>query len=188
MKRAVFASMLIAVLAVAAIAVVAQGRGMGQGNQAMMCQQALGLTQAQVADIQRLRTAFMNDTAALRAEMQTKQQEMMSLWAAATPDLARIKAKSGEMDEVRARIQDKAIDLHYAIVTTVLTPDQRAKCLRLCQSGQCGMGCGMGVCPMMGGGMGPGAGMGMGPGAGMGPKGGCGMGMGPTGTGCPMTK
>ena len=193
MKRAVFASILIIALALAAVAVAAQGRGMmggrmGQGNQSMNCQQALGLTQAQTAEMQRLRTAFMNDTAALRTQMQTKQQEMMRLWAAATPNLARIKAKAREMDQIRVRIQDRAIDLHYTIVTKVLTPDQRAKCISLCQSGQCGMGCGMGACPMMGGGMGPGAGMGMGPGAGMGPKGGCGMGMGPTGTGCPLAK
>jgi zinc resistance-associated protein len=203
MKRAVFASMLIVVLALAAIAVVAQGRGMmgghmgqgmgmGQGNQGMNCQQALGLTQAQTAEIQRLRTAFMNNTAGLRTQLQTKQQEMMQLWAATTPNLSQIKAKAREMDQIRAQIEDKAIDMHYAIVTTVLTPEQRAKCLNLCQSGQCGMGMGggmgMGACPMMGGGMGmgPGAGMGMGQGAGMGAKGGCGMGS--TGAGCPMTK
>jgi Spy/CpxP family protein refolding chaperone len=174
MKKIAIIGVLLLALAVIVGGVMAQGRGkgpgpgMGQGmNQPMNCQQYLGLNQAQVAEMQRLNTAFQNDTADLRTQLQTKQQEMAQLWAAADPSLRRIKAKAGEMDQIRARIRDRAIDLHYTIVTQVLTPEQRAKCAECCKSGQCGMGCGMGagVCPM-------------GPGAGMGP-GACGMGMGP---------
>lgn len=211
MKRMLVIGLLILALAVIVGSVMAQqGRGMGprmgQGpNQQMNCQQYLGLNQTQVAEMQRLNTAFQNDTAALRTQLQTKQQEMAQLWTAQNPDLRRIKAKAGEMDQIRARIRDRAIDLHYTIVTRVLTPEQRAKCAECCRSGQCGMGCGMGMgmCPMGGQGMGPGAGAcqmggpGMGPGAGMGPggckmgagpNGPCGAGMGPAGAGCPMAK
>lgn len=192
MKRIGVACILILGLVAVVGGVMAQGRGMGgrmaQGNQPMNCQQVLGLSQSQIGDIQKLNTAFMNDTATLRTQLQTKQQEMLKLWAATDPDVAQIKAKAAEMDQIRAQVHVKAIDLHYTILAQVLSPEQRSKCVQSCQSGQCGMGCGlgMGMCPMGGGGMGmgPGAGMGMG----MGPGGGrgCGMGMCPTGTGCPI--
>lgn len=206
MKKIAIIGVLILALAVIVGGVMAQqGRGMGprlgQGpNQPMNCQQYLNLNQAQMAEMQRLHAAFANDTAGLRTRLQSKQQEMAALWGAQNPDLGAIKAKAAEMDQVRAQIRDRAIDLHYAVVTQVLTPEQRAKCAECCRSGKCGMGCGMaeGACPMGA------CGMGMGPGAGNGPMGcgatgacpagrpgmgrGAGMGAGPNGAGCPMAK
>ena len=186
MKRTVFVCAMILLLALVVVGGMAQGRcggkgpGMAAGNPGMTCQSILGLTQAQLDEIAKLKTAFWNDTTNLQTELQKRQQEIANLWTAQDPNLDLIKEKAADADSVRAQLRNKAIDLHGAVLK-VFTPDQRAKCAECCQSGQCGMGCGIGagICPMGGCGMGPGAGMGMGGGCGMG------TGMGPNGTGCP---
>jgi Spy/CpxP family protein refolding chaperone len=190
MKRSALVYVLVALLALTVIGAMAQGRRGAGGppmappaNPPMTCQSILGLSPAQVGEIDRLRAAFVQDTERLRTELQTRQQEIMKLWAAPLLDVNLIKSKAADTDPIASQLRDKAIDLHAAILG-VFTPEQRAKCAQCCRSGQCGMGCGMGMgCPMggMGMGMGPGMGMGMGPG----PRGG-GMGMGPNGAGCPM--
>lgn len=193
MKRSALVYVLVALLALTVVSAMAQGRR-GNGpmappaNPPMTCQSILGLSQAQVGEIDRLRAAFAQDTERLRAELQTRQQEIMKLWAAPLLDVNLIKSKAADTDPIASQLRDKAIDLHAAILG-VFTPEQRAKCAQACQSGQCGMGCGMGMgCPMggmgMGMGMGPG-GPGMGMGMGPGPRG-CGMGMGPNAAGCLM--
>ena len=190
MKKTTLIYALVALLVLSAIVAMAQGRRAAvQPNQAAApcfanCQKALGLTQAQVAEMTSLKTACMNETAGLRADLQAKMKEIAGLWAVADPDLTLIKQKAAEADLIRAEIREKCIDTCGAVLK-VLTPKQRAKCIKLCQTGQCG-GCGMccglgmgmgmcgmgagnaaGVCPL---GNGPGRGAGMGLGAG---RGGC---------------
>ncbi len=192
MKRMTLVYVLVAAMAAMAIMAVAQGPGNrpggGPGMCSAECQKALGLSQTQVADMAKIRKAFMDDTATLRADLQAKMQEIAGLWKVANPDLGLIKQRAAEADLIRAQIRDKAIDMRGAVLG-VLTPEQRAKCLERCQSGQCGQcgcgacGMGMGMCGMGPGGMGQGCmgggcGM-MGPGAGMGPKKSGGQGMGP---------
>lgn len=181
MKRTALICLLVVALALTVVSAMAQGRrGMGPpvgppANPPMTCQSILGLSQAQVTEMDRMRAAFLADTERLRTELQTRQQEIIRLWAAPRLDVNLIKAKAAETDRITSQLRDKAIDLHASILG-ILTPEQRTKCAQYCQSGQCGMGCGLGMgCPMVGG-----CGMGMGPG----PRG-CGMGIGPTGTGCP---
>lgn len=195
MKRTVLIYALVLLMALMAVIAVAQCRlGTGPAGQpagcAVRCQTALGLSQNQVAEMTKLRTAFANDTADLMKALQAKMKEAADLWLVADPDLQTIKQKAAEADQIRAEIRDKAIDTRGACMK-ILTPDQRTKCAKLCQSGQCGCGmCGMGCGPGMGMGacgMGPGAGLGAGQqgmGAGQG-RGMCG-GRGPAGAGCPL--
>lgn len=189
MKRTALVCLLVVALMLTVVTAMAQGRrGMGRmtppANPPMTCQSILGLSQAQIGEMDRMRAAFVADTERLRTELQTRQQDMLKLWAAPVLDVDLIKARAREADRIASQLRDKSIDLHAAMLG-VLTPEQRAKCAQCCQSGQCGMGCGLGMgCPMTGGcGMGMGMGMGMGPG----PRGG-GMGMGPNGAGCPLAK
>ena len=197
MKKTALIYALVLLVAMTAIVAMAQGkRGNTPANQPggcfVNCQKVLGLSQDQVAEMTRIRTAFTNDTAGLRTDLQAKMKETSALWAVEDPDLQAIKQKAAEADQIRAEIRDKAIDARGAILKQ-LTPAQRAKCIQQCQSGQCGCGMcggpgmGMGLCGMGGGNaagtcpMGTGMGKGCG-GAGMGMGGGrgtCG------GAGCP---
>lgn len=201
MKRTTLIYVLVVALALTAIVAMAQGKRANVlvANQPAgcmaNCQKMLGLSQDQVAEMTRIRTSFMNDTAALRTDLQAKMKEIAGLWAVADPDLQLIKQKAAEADQVRADIRDKGIDARGAMLK-VLTPAQRATCIKRCQSGQCGcgmcdgLGMGMGMCGMGGGNatgtcpMGMGMGKGRG-GAGMGNGGGRGM---CGGVGCPMRK
>lgn len=190
MKRTTLIYALVALLVLSAIVAVAAGRRANvQPNQAASrfanCQVALGLTQAQVAEMTKLKTACMDATSGLRTELQAKMKEIAGLWAAIDPDLTLIKQKATEADMIRAEIREKCIDTCGAILK-VLTPEQRAKCIKMCQAGQCGGG---GMCGGMDMGMGM-CGMGAGNAAGACPKakvdGACGAGMGPkaSGGGC----
>jgi len=190
MRRNTLIYALVLLIALTAIVAMAQGK---RGNPPVVnqpaacfanCQKVLGLSQAQVAEMTRIRTAFMNDTAGLQADLQAKMKEIAGLWAVQTPDLQLIKQKANEADQIRAQIRDKAIDARGAILEE-LTPAQRATCIKMCQSGKCGcgMGCGlgmgMGMCGMAGGNAAGTCPMGMGMGMGMGKgRGGAGMGMG----------
>jgi len=200
MKRTTLIYALVLLVALTAIVAVAQGRRANAPvNQPAgcfaTCQKALGLSQSQVDEMTRLRTASVNDTATLRTDLQAKMKEIADLWLVADPDLQLIKQKAAEADQIGAEIRDKAIDTRGAVLK-VLTPDQRTACIKRCQSGQCGcgmcggLGMGMGMCGMGWGNaagtcpLGPGIGRGRG-GVGMGMGRGMGRGMGPTGTGCP---
>jgi len=208
MKKTTFIYALVLLVALTAIVAVAQGRQANPpANKPVgcfaTCQKVLGLSQAQIAEMTTVRTSFMNDTATLRTDLQAKMKEIAGLWAVADPDLELIKQKAAEADQIRAEIRDKGINARGAMLK-VLTPAQRAACIKQCQSGQCGcgmcdrLGMGMGMCGMgcgnAAGGcpVGPGMGKGCG-GAGMGNGcGGAGMGNGGRsmcgGAGCPVRK
>lgn len=193
MKKTTLIYALVLLVALTAIMAIAQGRrGNPPANQPAggfaMCQKMLGLSQDQVAEMTRIRTLFMDDTATLRTALQAKMKEIAGLWAVDGPDLEAIKQKAVEADQIRAGIRVKAIDAHGAMLKELM-PAQRATCIKQCQGGQCG--CGMCGGPGMGMGMGMGGmgggncpmGMGQGPGgAGMGMGRGCG------GAGCPLRK
>jgi len=152
----------------------------------------LGLTDQQIAQLRQIQQDFLAATQTDRTQLLTKVKEMVQLWSADQPDTTAIKALAAEIDDIRARIRDAAID-RTASVLNVLTPEQRDKLRSLIKSRWPLCGC-FACCGL---GLGPGCGLGMGPGAGMGPRGG-GRGMGPgwgNGTGprggtpfCPLTK
>jgi len=122
----------------------------------------MNLTPEQAGQLFDLRQKFMNDTASLRKDMAVKRAEMTALWRAETPDEKQILAKQKEINDLRTKLQEKAVGF-------------RLQARKICPQ----MGAGFGPrCGIGGGGMGgPGCGLGMGPGGGMGP----GAGMGPGG-------
>jgi len=154
--------------------------------------QELGLTDDQIAQLRQIQLDFLTATQADRTELLAKVKEMAQLWSADPPNISAIKSLAAEINEIRGRLCDAAID-RMASALNVLTPDQRQKLRPILKTRWplcgCCMGCGVGF--------GPGSGLGLGPGAGMGPRGG-GRGMGPgwgNGTGprggtplCPLTR
>ncbi len=122
----------------------------------------MNVTPEQAGQLFDLRQKFMNDTAGLRKDMAMKRAELAAIWRAENPDEKQILAKQKEINDLKAKLQEKAVAF-------------RLQARKICPQ----MGAGFGPrCGIGGGGMGgPGCGLGMGPGAGMGP----GPGMGPGG-------
>lgn len=182
MKRNLIVASVALAVVVATAGAMAQGRGKGpgpqQGKQQIACAQALGLTQAQTDEIAKMRTAFWNDTSALRADCQAVCSEIKTLGP--NPDPKQLDEKNRELAAIRAEMQKRYAAFQQSVMN-ILTPEQKAKCQKMQQSGKNGMGCGLGAC-ILGGAGGPGmgacpAGKAMGPGCGMGP-GACGKGAG----------
>lgn len=195
MKKTTLIYALVLLVALTAIVAIAQGRRanapVNQPAGCMAnCQAVLGLSQTQVADMSVIRKSFVDKTATLRTDLQAKMQEIAGLWAVAVPDLELIKQKAAEADQIRAKIRNQAIDARGAMLSQLI-PEQRAICIKQCQTGQCRcgicdvLGMGMGMCGMVGGNAAGACPMGMGMGRG---RGGAGMGMGRGcgGGSCPM--
>jgi len=186
MKSRAVATLLIAALVLTAGAVIAQrgrggpGQGMGMGM-AGSCGLGLGLgmgpaaiselslSNDQVAQLQKITNQFVSDTQQLRAQLQTRLNELAQLWTAEEPSRSAIRSKIAEVDHVRAQIRDAMIDRTFATMK-VLTPAQKTKLRGLVKNRPgfgvgmgygLGLGCGMGGgnCYLMGG-QGPGGGQG----------------------------
>ncbi len=151
----------------------------------------LGLTDQQLAQLRQIQQDFLTATLADRTELLAKIKQMIQLWSADEPNVGAIRQLAADIDEIRARIRDAAID-RAASALSILTPEQRDKLKSIIKSRwpMCWWcaGCGLGL--------GPGGGLGLGPGPGAGPRGGRGMGPGwGNGTGprggtpfCPLTR
>jgi Spy/CpxP family protein refolding chaperone len=159
MKTKLLASLLIAVLVLAAGTVIAQrgrggpGRGMGRAmagpcglglglGMGPTVVTELGLTSDQVTQLQKITDQFVSDTKTPRAQLQTKLGELAQLWTAENPDESAIRAKIAEVDSVRAQIRDAMVDRTLASMK-VLTPEQKTK-LRDLVKNRPGFGIGMG--------------------------------------------
>jgi Spy/CpxP family protein refolding chaperone len=191
MRTRTIAALLIAALVLTAGAAMAQrgrggpGQGMGMGmgmpgscglglglGMGPAVVSELGLTNDQVAQIQKITDQFVTDTQQLRAQLQTRLKELAQLWTAEEPNKSAIRSKIAEVDRVRAQIRDAMIDRTFATMK-VLTPAQKTKLRDLVKNRPgfgvgmgygLGMGCGMGGgnCYMMGGPGGQGLGGGRG--------------------------
>jgi len=180
MKSRAIVTLLIAALVVTAGAVIAQrgrggpGQGMGIGmgmpgscglglglgvGPAVVSE--LGLTNDQVAQLQKITDQFVWDTRQLRVELQTRLNELAQLWTVEEPSKSAIRSKIAEVDHLRARIRDAMIDKTFAAMS-VLTPAQKTKLRSLVKNRPgfgvamgygLGLGCGMGGynCYLMGG-------------------------------------
>jgi len=121
------------------------GMGPGPGMMNPAVASSLNLTEDQKAQIGSRRDAFMEETAPLRSELFTKREEMRQLWAAASPDQGQITAKQQEVQEIRSRIQEKAIQ-YKLDCRQMLTPEQQGQLTTLAASRggwRGGRGCGM---------------------------------------------
>lgn len=179
MRQKLLVTLLIAALLLTAGAVVAQrgrgGPGLGMGRAAGVAPcglglglglgpavvSELGLTNDQVAQLQKITNQFVVDTQQLRAQLQTKLNELAQLWTAENPNESAIRSKIAEVDQVRSRIRNAMVDRTFAVMK-VLTPAQKTKLRGLVKNRPgfglgmgygLGLGCGMGGgnCYLMGG-------------------------------------
>ena len=173
MKSRAIATLLVAALVLTAGAVIAQrgrggpGQGMGMGmgmpgscglglglgiGPAAISE--LGLSDSQVAQLQKITNQFTSDTQQLRAQLQTKLSELAKLWTAEKPNESAIRSKVAEVDRTRAKVRDAMIDRTFSAMK-VLTPAQKTKLRNLVNNRPgfgVGMGCGLGLgCGMNGG-------------------------------------
>jgi len=88
--------------------------------------QALGLTDAQTAQIRDLREANLKDIKPLRDKMFSKRGDLKLLWLQKTPDREKITAAQKEIGSLRDQMQDKMTS-HRLAMFNVLTPEQRTK-------------------------------------------------------------
>ena len=163
MKRAVAIVGILALVAVVALPVLAQGPGAGRGR--MMEGYGPGgpgegprsgwddkLTDEQRTQLDKLHQKFFDETAAVRSQMAAKHSELNILMNTSNPDFEKAKALHKELTDLRGKMGQERIKMFAE--ERKINPDARF-----------GMGWGRGG--MKGGGPG-GGGMGMGHGRGMG--------------------
>jgi Spy/CpxP family protein refolding chaperone len=128
------------------------GLGLGMGPTAIS---ELGLSDNQVAQLQKITNQFISDTQQLRAQLQTELSELAKLWTAEKPNEAAIRSKIAEVDGIRTQIRNAMIDRTFTVMR-VLTSDQKSKLRNLVKNRPgfgVGMGYGLGLgCGMNGGG------------------------------------
>jgi len=112
-------------------------------------QTELSLTEAQLAQTEALRQAFVKKVAPLRQQMREKNVEIVRLLMDDQPDMTRIDALLDEIAALQRQVQALAVD-HLRQQAKLLRPEQRTEFFQLMEEG---------VCPVEGhpmrGGMGP---------------------------------
>jgi len=104
-----------------------QGMGMGYSNRGVpYCESLSNLTAEQSVKLSGLREQRLKEVTPLRSELINKRAELRVLWTQASPDGAAINAKQKEINELRAKMQER--NTYYRLERQkVLTPDQRAQ-------------------------------------------------------------
>ena len=104
-----------------------QGMGIGYLNRGVpYCQGLSNLTAEQSAKLSELREQSQKEVTPLRSELINKRAELRVLWTQASPDGAAINAKQKEINDLRAKIQER--NTHYRLERQkLLTPEQRAQ-------------------------------------------------------------
>ena len=95
---------------------------------------ALDLTETQVDKLRIMRQDFITQNSALREELFSRQQEMRQLWAGSDVDRERIRDKQAEINELKARLSNEAIDHRLRIRNEVLTGEQQEKLTQMMQN------------------------------------------------------
>ena len=83
------------------------------------------LSTEQRAQIQAFHKRVQSEVAPLRQELQLKRQELRAAWSADAPQREAILTKLAELDTLRQKIRQIAVDERLAIIA-MLTPEQRA--------------------------------------------------------------
>ncbi|RPJ06536.1 MAG: periplasmic heavy metal sensor [Deltaproteobacteria bacterium] len=146
-KTMIIGLSLVVALALMATMALARGPGFGRGfgGPAYGSPPIPNLTAEQSAQIQAVRDGFLKETEPLQKELYAKGQELRQLWTTPNADPDAVKAKQGEISDLRSELQEKATNLKLEI-RKVLTPEQLAQ---MPAAGR-GFGPGMGSGPMMG--------------------------------------
>ncbi|MBN1960638.1 MAG: Spy/CpxP family protein refolding chaperone [Deltaproteobacteria bacterium] len=87
---------------------------------------ALGLNEDQQKQIEALRAPLVTEMNTVREQMQTKHNELITLWQAVTPDRNAILAKTSEINTLREQIHTAHIDFRLAVLK-LLSNEQREK-------------------------------------------------------------
>jgi Spy/CpxP family protein refolding chaperone len=167
MKKMIVILGMVALMAIGASYVYAQGAGLGPGHRmGWGYANWSSLTPEQHTKFQELPQKFNDETAQLRGNILTKRLELQSLWTNPKADPKAILEKEKELTSLQDKMRDKAVQFGLE-ARSLLTPEQIA------QFGSCwGMGRGFGRGSMMGDDYGMGHRYAMGHG-GMGPGYGC---------------
>ena len=153
------------------------GPGWGHGR-GMAYWHAPNLTPEQMAQMNKFRNEFYNDSAAVRGQLAAKDAELRALTGNPDATSEQIAAKQKEILQIRTQFGEKRI-AYEAKLRSVLTKDQLTQMATSpeygCERGGryhhgMGMGGGMGMGPGMGMGSGPGYHHGMPGGSGTGPN------------------
>lgn len=91
---------------------------------------ALNLSPDQVGKIKALRESFFKEKIPLQNDLTRERLELKILWMQVNPDEQKILAKQKEIDTVRARIEEKAIQNRLEM-RKILTPEQQAEWIHL---------------------------------------------------------
>jgi Spy/CpxP family protein refolding chaperone len=135
MKKALTIGGLLVLAVAIAVPVLAYGPGLDRGKGTGMmfsqrgflyCEGLSNLTAEQSAKLGELREQRLKETAPLHSDLFNKQAELKVLWNQASPDAAAIQAKQKEINELRARLQERNTDYHLEL-QKLLTPEQKAQ-------------------------------------------------------------
>jgi Spy/CpxP family protein refolding chaperone len=108
-----------------------RGGGMGGGRFApdpAVLKQRLGLSDAQVKQMETLRTQHQAGLEPLRLEKRRLHAQLRVVWLEQQPDFAKVKALTDKLAAVQQKLAQKRVD-HRIAVAKVLTPAQRLKFL-----------------------------------------------------------
>jgi Spy/CpxP family protein refolding chaperone len=86
---------------------------------------ALELTDAQRRQVETLRSESERQLAPLREQLAARRKELSALWSAEKPDRAALLKKEAELEGVRQKMRQVALDQRLAYLG-LLTPEQRA--------------------------------------------------------------
>lgn len=139
MRKKVITIAIVTLLTIGIISVaLSQGRGhrAGRGRFGPHCGPGMAargrpepdLTKEQLEKLQPLRAGFEKETLSLRNELELKSLELRHLWTVDELDEEAIVAKSREVSDLQAQLQEKMIR-HRLDVAKILTKEQRARFL-----------------------------------------------------------
>lgn len=109
MKKKIIALVLVSGLAISTVASANWGRGGGRGFNCGNCIQGQYYQQIDPA-IQGKIDQFFTDTQSIRRDMAVKQAEKMALMRSTNPDPAALSKVTGELFDLRATMQEKAVE------------------------------------------------------------------------------
>jgi Spy/CpxP family protein refolding chaperone len=84
------------------------------------------LGEKQFYKVEALQEAFLKEIETLQHDLLTKKTELRMLELAPIPDLTALKAKQEEIQNLRSKLQEKAVNLKFEI-WKILNPEQRAQ-------------------------------------------------------------
>lgn len=118
----------------------------GKGKHVKMM---LNLSAEQQKEMTKLKKDLLKETDPIKTEMKIKKMDLHGLWQEENLDAKKILAKTKEVSELKAKLQEKMVS-HRLAIHQLLTPEQRKMMGKGCfglgmhDGGRSGKGCGSG--------------------------------------------